>query len=56
MTSGSPTLSVPLAKMQEALRVCLQLDPRGKEEKRREANCKSRNEVSAAIEKITCSV
>ena len=27
--SGSPTLSVPLAWMQEALRVCLQFDPRG---------------------------
>ena len=33
MISGSPTLSVPLAKMQEALRVCLQLDLRGREEK-----------------------
>ena len=31
--SGSPTLSVPLAKMQEALRVCLQLDLRGRQEK-----------------------
>ena len=33
--SGSPSLSVALAKMQEALRVCLQLDLRGREEKRR---------------------